>query len=122
MPINYEIEPDLRILCIRVTNPLTGRELSDYFHASRADELIGPTLNRLLDLRDVTDFPTVEEIVEAARERGFPLAAGAKMAVVANNNFAYGMARVFAGVTADETIAVFRSEQLATEWLRSGHP
>lgn len=117
MPISYEIHAERSLVICHVSGVLSGEELLDHYRTLQ-DEPLGPEYQQLAHLGDLIDVSASPlELKEAAAMQVFE--PGSKRAIVAPDDLAYGMARIFAayGALADQNISVFRSLEQAEQWL-----
>lgn len=131
MPLDYRIDHESRIVIVTATGTLTDE---DFFASqreiwSRAD---------VVGFDEVFDLGGVEGLVLASGDRVRALADQAssladvpgtpsRLAIVAPQDFAYGLARMYAtyrtlNPRAERTVQVFRSMQAALDWLRVSGP
>jgi hypothetical protein len=118
MPASYEIDAQRRLVLSRGWGVLTDEDLIDHYERLRADPDLDPTYAQLIDLREVERFATAGVTIElVARLRVF--APGARRAVIASEDVAYGMARMFASFaeSQDQQIEVFRDARAAVDWV-----
>ena len=118
MPASYEIDPDRRLVTCRVWGVLTGPELIAHYHALRADPAFDSGYRQLADLTEARQLTaTADELRAAATMNAF--APGARRAIIAPTDIAYGMARMFAVFAEgdEQQIEVFRDARGATDWV-----
>ena len=102
----------------RLSGTVTEDEVDEHNRRLRADPLFDPNYRQLTDLREITDTKIGSGVVrDTARDQYF--APGTKRAFVANTDYTFGMARMFAlhAESEGQTIAVFREIADAEEWL-----
>lgn len=118
MPAQYTIDSDRRIIFSQAIGVVTADDLRDHQSRLRADPAFDAKFDQLWDLSGATEVQIeAEAIKELARARSFE--AGAKRAVVAPSDLAFGIARMFQLLhdEAPEEVRVFRSEADARRWL-----
>jgi hypothetical protein len=118
MPAAYEIDPRRRLVLSRGWGVLTDEDLMAHYERLRADPAFDPTYGQLADLRDVERVATAGVTIEVvARIRVF--APGVRRAVIASDDVAFGMARMFASFAEpqDQQIEVFRDARAAEDWV-----
>jgi len=116
--MNYRIDPERRLVVTRAWGVLSTRELADVMTRLLLDPRFDPAYRSLGDLREVTSI-TVDNLA-AAQAAATPLfAEGARRAIVATSDAAFGMARMFASFSerTGHEVRVFRDIQLAEAWL-----
>ena len=122
MPLSFQVDTRERIIRSRGSGVLTVEDLLDYFADSRADPDYEPSMHRVMDLREVTQLPSSEDIrslATFARSRA-PLET-ARMAIIASSDLAFGVSMMFkAFVGYGERLVVVRDEKEAKDWLTSG--
>jgi hypothetical protein len=122
MPLTFEVDKAHRILRSRGTGVLTMADLLGYFADSRADPDYDPAMHRMMDLREVTQLPSSDDIralATFARSRA-PVDT-ARMAIIASSDLAFGVSMMFkAFVGYGERLIVVRDEAEAMEWLTKG--
>jgi hypothetical protein len=122
MPIALDVVENKRFVYVRATGVLTLTDNLDAFQALLADPRFKAGFSQLCDYRDVTDAhlggSEMREIV-AAEQGSLDLLTGARIALVAPEDFSFGLGRMWE-ILADrmpfETY-VFRSLGEATAWL-----
>jgi hypothetical protein len=122
MPLTFRVDKAKGLLRSRGSGVLTMGDLLAYFADSRADPDYDAAMNRVMDLRDVTQLPSSEEIrslATFARTRA-PVET-ARMAIIASSDLAFGVSMMFKGfVGYGERLLVVRDEQEALDWLMEG--
>jgi len=98
-------------------------DLLQYFAQTRADPDYEPTMHRVMDLRDVTQLPSSDDIRSlAAFARTKAPVESARMAIIASSDLAFGVSMMFKGfVGYGERLLVVRDETEAMDWLIKGH-
>ena len=122
MPISYRIDGSRCLILTTVSESLTVDELLAHKAALLADPQFRPGLKELSDVRGVKSLTL--GVADVRRLAGFDSEHKAelgayKLALVARDDFVFGMARMYQQST-DENISnvgVFRSVEQATEWL-----
>jgi hypothetical protein len=122
MPLTFEVDADRRILRSHGTGALTTTDLIEYFADSRADPAYDAGMHRLMDLREVTQLPSSDDIrslATFARTRA-PVDT-ARMAIIAPSDLAFGVSMMFKAFVGDgERLIVVRDEEEAMAWLMDG--
>ena len=116
--MSYKIDSARRLVLTRAWGELSSRELFDVMSQILLDPRFDPTYRSLGDLRDVTSITV--DAMETAQTAASPLfAKGARRAIVATSDVAFGMARMFATFSerAGHEVRVFRDMALAEAWL-----
>ena len=97
-------------------------DLLQYFADTRVDPDYEPSMDRLMDLREVTQLPSSEDIRSLATfARTKAPVETARMAIIASSDLAFGVSMMFkAFVGYGERLIVVRDEAEATQWLSMG--
>jgi hypothetical protein len=116
--MTYKIDQERRIVLTRAWGELTTRQLFDVMSEMLLDPRFDPSYRSLGDLRDVTRI-TVDAMATAQAAASPVFAEGARRAIVATSDEAFGMARMFASFSerAGQYVRVFRDMGLARAWL-----
>jgi hypothetical protein len=119
MPIRYVIDGNRKRLLTHAEGLVTFQELSQHLDAEERDRGLG--LPELFDARGATTNLTtgqVRTLVQRAADTLRGTALG-PTAIVATNDVAFGMARMYAILTeqAGARVEVFRDIESATRWL-----
>src|SRR3954462_5852094 len=127
MPLTYWVDAQRNILRSKGVGELSITDLRNYFIATRGDPKVRPSMNRMMDLRDVTALPSsseIRELVLLARDK--TPGPGTRMASVAGTDLGYGVGMMFKGpVGYGERLIVVRDENEALQWIApssSGSP
>lgn len=118
MGMSYKIDQERRLVITRGWGELSTRELLDVISQILSDPRFDPDYRSLGDLRDVTSVSV--DTMATAQVAAAPLFAdGARRAIVATSDVAYGMARMFAAYSerAGYEVHIFREMAPAEEWL-----
>jgi hypothetical protein len=121
MSIRYQIDLRHGLLRITVTDVMNSREIKLYLDRLFDDADFNPAMPGLVDLRQVTGAPEIEElrkIVSIVRQRR-GARAPARRALLVPNDLLFGMMRMFE-VYSDGgpfDYATFRDEAEALRWL-----
>ena|SRR3954470_8142071 len=118
MGMSYKIDQERRLVITRGWGELTTRELVEVMSQILLDPRFDPSYRSLGDLRDVTSIAV--DTMATAQTAASPLFAdGARRAIVATSDVAYGMARMFAAYSerAGHEVCVFREMAPAEAWL-----
>ena len=125
MPLTFEVDRSQGVVRSHGSGKLTSADLLQYFADTRADPDYEPTMHRVMDLRDVTQLPSSDEIRSLATfARTKAPVETARMAIIASSDLAFGVSMMFKGfVGYGERLIVVRDESEAMAWLQSGiHP
>ena len=122
MPLSFHVDTQERILRSRGSGVLTTADLLGYFAETRADPNYDPSMHRVMDLREVTQLPSSEDIRSlAALARSKAPFDSARMAIIATSDLAFGVSMMFkAFVGYGERLVVVRDEREAMDWLMDG--
>jgi hypothetical protein len=124
MPLTYRVDTEKRIVHSHGSGLLSASDLLDYFTATRADPDFQATMDRLMDLRAVTQLPSspdVRSLATFARLKA-PVD-GARMAIIAPTDLAFGVSMMFkAFVGYGDRLLVVRDEAEALAWLKRDQP
>jgi hypothetical protein len=118
MPVSYTIDANQKLVVSRLWGTVTEDEIHEHNTRLRNDPAFDPNYRQLTDLRGLIDTKVSTGVVrETARDQYF--AANVKRAFVAETDFAFGMARMFAvhAESSGQTIEVFRDMPEAVRWL-----
>jgi hypothetical protein len=122
MPMSYTIDASQNLVRATGTGVLTDDDVMAHRRALSADPRFTQQMREISDIRQVTDFqvtPAGVRLMVAADVKMVPAGGMHKLAVVAEENVAYGMSRMYQ--TLDEpnirSVGVFRNYQDAEEWL-----
>ena len=124
MPITYQIDSEGLDFYAAFEGTITPREVIDYF-AQMAAELGAFTNGRaLLEVRNVAlrqfTFASISRIA-AATKRHEDSFGTSKIAVVAPQSVAFGIARMYIAIRDPKyDFSVFRERDAAMAWLRQG--
>lgn len=119
MPLTYRVDKENGILRSHGAGALTIGDLMEYFAATRADPDFDPAMHRLMDLREVTQLPSSDDVrALATYARTKAPVETARMAILASSDIAFGVSMMFKGfVGFGERLVVVRDENEATAWL-----
>lgn len=119
MPLTFQIDREERILRSHGSGVLTVSDLLTYFAETRAHPDYEPGMNRVMDLRAITQLPSSEDIRSlAAFARTKAPVETARMAIIAPSDLAFGVSMMFkAFVGYGERLIVVRDEREAMDWL-----
>ena len=122
MPIAYDVVESKRLVYVRASGALTLADNLDTFEALLADPRFEAGFSQLADFRDVTEAhlgeSEVREIV-AAEAEVLDLLRGARFALVAPQDFAFGLGRMWEMLAERMPFEgrVFRTLDEAVAWL-----
>ena len=122
MPMTYTIDRAQNLVRATGTGVLTDEDVMAHRQAMAAEPLFSPQMRELSDVRQVTAFqltPTGIRIMVAADVKMTALGGMHKLAIVAEENVAYGMSRMYQtlGEPNIRIVGVFRSYEEAAAWL-----
>lgn len=122
MPLSYRVDKTQQIVRSFGSGVLSVNDLLQYFAATRADPDFDPSMHRLMDLRDVTQLPSSEDIRSLALfARSRAPDDTARMAILASSDLAFGVSMMFkAFVGYGSRLIVVRDEDEAFGWLAGG--
>jgi hypothetical protein len=122
MPLTFSIDARERIIRSHGTGVLTTADLYEYFAATRAHPQFDPSMNRLMDLTEITQLPSSDDVrAMAAFARTKAPVDSARMAIIASSDLAFGVSMMFkAFVGYGDRLLVVRDEAEAVRWLRDG--
>jgi hypothetical protein len=118
LPASYTIDPERKLVVTRIWGAATEDEIFDHGQRLRNDPQFRPDFRQLVDMSDLTEIRVGSELVRnASRDQFF--SPGARRAIVANSEAAFGMARMYAIASEEtgQTIEVFRDMDAAEAWL-----
>jgi hypothetical protein len=118
MPATYLIDLERKLVVSSAWGVVTDDDVREHNRALRADSLFDPTYRQLVDMSGITeDLVDIKTKREVSENQFF--APGVRRAWVSANDFAFGMARMYAIAAEKEgqTIGVFRARGEAEEWL-----
>ncbi|MCG8590482.1 MAG: hypothetical protein MJE66_14425 [Proteobacteria bacterium] len=125
MPIDYRIDAARKVLVAEGHGQIRDEDLLDYARRMFADPGRHLAAHELVDLTRASDDSEItadgiRELAEYWRGR-YDLITGGRLAIVANSEVAYGLARMYQLMRDDgpDRIRVFRSLDEAWEWLES---
>ena len=118
MPSAYHIDRALNLVISCGTGSIRDEDLVRHARTLRADPLFAPDMRQLVDLRfssaaDLT-VPGLREIAQA-----HTFGAGSRRAIVASDDLAFGLARMYEMLRDDgqDQVQVFRDLDEAIAWL-----
>ena len=122
MPLTFHVDRAEGIVRSHGSGVLTVADLLGYFGDTRADPEYIPGLHRVMDLREVTQLPSSEDIRSLATfARTKAPVETARMAIIASSDLAYGVSMMFKGfVGYGERLIVVRDEAEAMAWVNRG--
>ena len=122
MPLTFHVDRAEGIVRSQGSGDLTVADLLGYFSDTRADPEYIPGLHRVMDLREVTQLPSSEDIRSLATfARTKAPVETARMAIIASSDLAYGVSMMFKGfVGYGERLIVVRDEAEAMAWVNRG--
>ena len=122
MPMTYTIDGAQHVARTSGTGVLTDEDVMAHRKALTGDPRFTPQMSELSDIRGVTDFrvtPAGIRLMVASDIRMVPSGRMHKLAIIADENVAYGMSRMYQ--TLDEpdirSVGVFRTYEDAAAWL-----
>lgn len=119
MPLKFQVDATHGIVRSVGSGTLSTADLQGYFAATRADPQFDPAMHRLMDLREVTQLPSSDDIRSlAAFARTKAPTETARMAIIAPSDLAFGVSMMFkAFVGYGDRLVVVRDEAEALAWL-----
>ena len=122
MPMTYTIDAAQRLVRAVGTGVLTDDDVMAHRHAMTSDPQFTPEMRELSDIRQVTAFqvtPAGVRIMVASDVKMTANGGMHKLAIIAEENVAYGMSRMYQtlGEPNIRVVGVFRSYEEAVEWL-----
>jgi hypothetical protein len=119
MPFFYKIDKERRLVMSTAAGELTKDEVRTLQDQLRKDPDFDPNFSQLSDLTHVTAMNiTGAEMQELAATTAF--SPNARRAVIASNDLAFGLARMFEQfreTKGDQGIRVFRKLEDALDWI-----
>src|ERR1044072_8791783 len=122
MALTFRVDKPGGILRSVGSGVLTTADLLKYFAETRADADYEPSMHRVMDLREVTQLPSSDDIRSLASfARTKAPVETARMAIIASSDLAFGVSMMFkAFVGYGERLLVVRDETEALDWLTKG--
>jgi hypothetical protein len=122
MPMTYTIDASHKLVRATGSGVLTDDDVMNHRRALAADPEFSPQMREISDIRTVTEFqvtPAGVRIMVAADVKMVASGGMHKLAVVAEENVAYGMSRMYQtlGEPNIRSVGVFRNYKDAEEWL-----
>ena len=122
MPMTYTIDPAQHLVLAVGTGVLTDDDVMAHRQAMTSDPRFTPQMREISDIRKVTAFqvtPAGVRIMVASDVKMTANGGMHKLAIVADENVAYGMSRMYQtlGEPNIRVVGVFRSYEEATAWL-----
>ncbi|HXB22650.1 MAG TPA: hypothetical protein VNV88_14785 [Candidatus Solibacter sp.] len=115
MAICYRIDPSRAMIFTTFADTVTDSDFQDFMDALAQDPAFNPNFAHLVDWSQTASFKISTAVIAAvARKQLF--SPHAKRAIVAPNDYIFGMARMFQ-MQQDGSLEVFRSLAEAQEWL-----
>ena len=122
MPMSYVIDTPNNLIRTSGTGVLTDDDVMAHRKALTSDPAFNSKMREISDIREVTDFrvtPAGIRLMVAFDVKVVPAGGMHQLAVVARENVAYGMSRMYQ--TLDEpnirSVGVFRTYEEAAAWL-----
>jgi hypothetical protein len=122
MPMTYTIDASQQLVRALGSGVLTDDDVMKHRQALAADPAFTAQMREISDIRSVKDFqvtPAGVRIMVAADVKMVAAGGMHKLAVVAEENVAYGMSRMYQtlGEPNIRSVGVFRTYKDAEEWL-----
>jgi hypothetical protein len=122
MPMTYTIDAAQHLIRAVGTGVLTDEDVMRHRQSLAVDPLFSAQMREISDIRSVTEFqvtPAGVRLMVAADVRMVAAGGMHKLAVVAEENVAYGMSRMYQtlGEPNIRSVGVFRNYKEAEEWL-----
>ena len=119
MAICYRIDISHGMIFTSFADTVTDSDFHDFLVSLRQDPAFNPNFAHLVDWSQTVSFRISSAMIAAvARKELF--SSQAKRAIVAPNDYIFGMARMFQ-MQQDGSLEVFRSLAEAEEWLGIGN-
>ena len=124
MALTFQVDKAQGVVRSHGTGVLTMDDLLKYFAESRADPDFRPSMHRVMDLRDVTQLPSSEDIRSLATfARTKAPVETARMAIITSSDLAFGVSMMFkAFVGYGERLIIVKDDEEAMQWLTTGRP
>jgi hypothetical protein len=121
MPVSFEIDADRGLIRTHCSARTTFEEVMSHFAELRALPSLPQPLDVYLDLRDIRNLPTLDQLESVAGTTGsltLELRWGA-MAIVASRDVVFGTSRIYEALVNHyfEDIRVFRDPVEAEAWI-----
>ena len=122
MPLSYTIDNNRDVILTVASGILTDDELLEHKRKLRIDPLLKTGMVELTDLRKITELAVTPEGIKrfvAQDQQDAELFKGYKLAIVVNQDFAFGMGRMYEMMTAANLpdVRIFRDMNEARLWL-----
>jgi len=117
--IEYQIDPARRVVFIRCAGRVSISEVFQAAGQLRADPNFDPAFNALIDFTELTkvDAAYAEVSQFAKSQNGSPFSLHARRVVVAPQDFAYGIARMYQALRGEAEFLVVRTHEEASRLL-----
>jgi hypothetical protein len=121
MPVTYQIDPSRKLIHTRCIGDVTPEEIAQHFRELEQDPARPDRLNVLLDLREETSLPEIQDLREVKYQlnKSLRTVRFSACAVVVCDEALFGMMRMFGVFTAEhfDVVEVFRAITDAEAWL-----
>ena len=123
MPISYRISAPENLVSTKAEGTLTDADIIDHKERLSEDQDFVPGMLELSDVRDVTTLEVTPEGIQrftAFDKDNSESARGHRLAIVASEDFIFGMARMYqiqAPEGHETGVSVFRTIEEARSWL-----
>jgi len=116
---HYHIDPDRRLLWLRVEGMLTDEALVTFYHTLYADPFWRAGYDELADYTRAHGGQVTPEAVRTLAQQSIRFEGAKRTAVVALGLLNYGMLRMYMtyAETSPEEIRLFKDRDAAREWL-----
>jgi hypothetical protein len=116
--VSYRIDTPRRLVLTTACGALTDEESRTHVRELTADPEFDPSFRQLADFREVTSVELTNAGVRAVARKN-PWKAGARRALVCDQNVLFGIARMFELLSdgGEDEIQVFREMSDAQAWL-----
>lgn len=117
MPMISEIDVERGLVLTRLVGPVTTSEVEEHNRNLAEDPQFEPHFRQLVDVTEMTTLHDSAAVKKSATVHAF--SPGARRAVVAPSDAAFGMSRMFAiqSEMAGQRVEVFRTMSEAKAWL-----
>lgn len=118
MPASYMIDVARRLVTSRIWGEVTDQELREQHASLRADPDFDATYCQLIDVREMSTVRLSSGVLSSLAQRS-NFAPESRRAVIATEDDAFGLARMFSSWAAasGRQVRVFRDLASAEEWL-----
>jgi hypothetical protein len=116
MPVTYHIDPILRVVFTILEGIVTSDEALDHEERLRKDPAFEPSFRQLADCRQITEVRATGSTIRFVAVMS-PFSRETRRAIVVEQDFIYGLARMYQTLKDGAQIRVFRDVGEAWLWL-----